>query len=415
MKKRIYVCIALLLCMMHGSVYAQQNIAVKVAALPFSTFSSEEKSGLGTELAVKLLQQLSRNPLIVIPEFKDIQTVVGADEGGTITEARLKEIAKLLGANFLLLGSITKIKDELSADLQVYYNFPGDAYFKTYAEGTDIEAIINDLSRKIEQEIMDKAELVPPAQRPKVAVQQRPSIAEPARSTHDLVDYEKEISRELAAEERRQAVLPVATDRAPGSDELEESELTRTASAETKELSPAAPQISTRPGTGGDERSAAVPGLEKKKRGTDAFSFNQPVNINADSLEYDNKSNSATFRGNVVARQGDIVMFADTIDVLYGEKSGEQPDKGKLKQLSAVGNVKVIQGERIATGQKIVFYNDEQKIVATGNPRVWQGDNVIVGNKITVYLKEDRSVVEGSLQDRVSATIFPKQKKTQRK
>jgi lipopolysaccharide export system protein LptA len=108
-------------------------------------------------------------------------------------------------------------------------------------------------------------------------------------------------------------------------------------------------------------------------------------------------------------------MFADTIDVLYGEKNDAQPDKGKLRQLTAVGNVKVIQGERIATGQKIVFYNDEQKIVATGGPRVWQGDNVIVGTKITVYLKEDRSVVEGTPQDRVSATIFPKEKKNKKK
>jgi len=232
-----------------------------------------------------------------------------------------------------------------------------------------------------------------------------------------MADYEKEILRELAAEEHpQQQEAPMLSGPAGiGDDKLEESELTRTASAETKEDVPASPNISEQSIPQDSGRSSAVPGQEKKKRGTDAFTFDRPVNINADSLEYDNKSNSATFRGNVVARQGDIVMFADTIDVLYGEKNGGQQDKGKLKQLSAVGNVKVIQGERIATGQKIIFYNDEQKIVATGNPRVWQGDNVIVGSKITAYLKEDRSVVEGTLQDRVSATIYPREKKTKKK
>ena len=160
---------------------------------------------------------------------------------------------------------------------------------------------------------------------------------------------------------------------------------------------------------------------EKKKQDTDrkedskSIKLDQPVNISSDSLEYSNKDNTAIFRGNVVARQGDMSMFADQMEATYAGKSGEKNEKGGIKELAATGNVKIIQGERIATGQKIVFYGDEQKIVATGNPRVWQGNNVIVGNKITVYLKQDRSVVEGTPQDRVSATIQPKEKKGKKK
>jgi lipopolysaccharide export system protein LptA len=108
-------------------------------------------------------------------------------------------------------------------------------------------------------------------------------------------------------------------------------------------------------------------------------------------------------------------MFADQMEATYAGKAGGKNEKGGIKELAATGNVKIIQGDRIATGQKIVFYGDEQKIVATGNPRVWQGDNVIVGNKITVYLKQDRSVVEGTPQARVSATIQPKEKKGKKK
>ena len=138
----------------------------------------------------------------------------------------------------------------------------------------------------------------------------------------------------------------------------------------------------------------------KKKIGDSSFKFDSPVNINADSLEYDNSANRILFNGNVVAQQGDIVMFADKMDVLYN-------DEGEIRTIASKGNVKVIQGERIATGDKIIFFKQEQKIVVTGNPRVWQGDNVIQGKKITVFLKEDRSVIEGGPDGRVNATIYP--------
>ena len=138
----------------------------------------------------------------------------------------------------------------------------------------------------------------------------------------------------------------------------------------------------------------------KKRSKKSSFKFDKPVNINADSLEYDNSANRIIFNGNVVARQGDIVFFADKMDVLYTEG-------GDLKKITATGNVKVTQGERIATGKKIIFHSQDQKIVVTGNPRVWQGDNVIQGKKITVFLKEDRSVVEGGPESRVNATIYP--------
>ena len=72
-----------------------------------------------------------------------------------------------------------------------------------------------------------------------------------------------------------------------------------------------------------------------------------------------------------------------------------------------------MQADRIATGDRIVFYNDEQKIVATGNPRVWQGENVVQGSRITVYLAEKRSVVEGTRDRRVQATLFPGSMRTQ--
>ena len=413
MKTKIYILLLAGVLFNPGMARAADAVAARVAALPFEFFSGEKKSALGAEVALKLLKQLSRNPQILTPDFKDIQSVVSKDEAATPNEERLREIAKLLDANFILFGSLTKIRDELSVDVQVFYNFPGDSYFKTYAQGSEIERIVEELARKLEQEIMDKAELIPPAQRPKVKGMRKTAADETRRADADVADYEKEIERELAAEQELEEPREKVKKQADSSikdDVPEESELTKE-SYKKEDTGEEDGDDSS----GGKKKDDAKPeddqNHEKKKEGAASFKFDQPVNINADTLEYDNKNNSAIFRGSVVARQADIVIFADLMEVSYGDKGGEKAAKGGLKQLTATGNVKAIQGERIATGQKIVFYNDEQKIVATGNPRVWQGDNVIVGNKIIVYLKEDRSVVEGSMQDRVSATIFPKEKK----
>jgi lipopolysaccharide export system protein LptA len=117
-------------------------------------------------------------------------------------------------------------------------------------------------------------------------------------------------------------------------------------------------------------------------------------------MEYDNRENKAIFKGNVVARQDDITMFANTMHVYY---EGE----GGLSKVDAQGGVRVVQGDRVATGERIIFNNASKTIVATGNPRVWQGDNVVHGGKITVYLREERTIVEGAADGRASATIYP--------
>jgi lipopolysaccharide export system protein LptA len=127
------------------------------------------------------------------------------------------------------------------------------------------------------------------------------------------------------------------------------------------------------------------------------FASSKPVKITSESLEADNKKNTVTFKGNVVAKQGNIVITADTMTVDYEKEGG-------IKTVQASGNVKMSQEERVATGTRIIFYNPEQKIVMTGNPKIWQGDNLISCEKITVLLEEDKIFFEG----KVDSTIFPR-------
>ena len=130
----------------------------------------------------------------------------------------------------------------------------------------------------------------------------------------------------------------------------------------------------------------------------------QPLRITSQKLEADNKNLFILFTGNVVAKQGEMTIFADVARVDYEKKE----EGNEVREIVATGNVKIQQGDRVATGQKAVFYNTEQKIVLTGQPKVWQGKDMISGEKITVLLEEDKSFVESGPDRRVEVILYPK-------
>jgi lipopolysaccharide export system protein LptA len=133
-------------------------------------------------------------------------------------------------------------------------------------------------------------------------------------------------------------------------------------------------------------------------------SSGQPLRVTSHQLEADNKNLVITFTGKVVARQADMTIHADEAKVFY-EKKEEGND---VREIVATGNVKILQGERVATGQKAVFYNGEQKIVLTGQPRVWQGKDMVSGDKITVLIEEDKSLVGSGPDRRVEVILYPR-------
>jgi lipopolysaccharide export system protein LptA len=126
-----------------------------------------------------------------------------------------------------------------------------------------------------------------------------------------------------------------------------------------------------------------------------------PIDITSDTVEADQKTNTVTFKGNVIAKQEDTTLYANTLTILY------DPNTKKLKEIVAVGNVKVVQLDRRATGQKATFDQDKNKVVLDGEAVVREGTNVIRGERITFYVDEERSVVEPGKGGRVSTIITP--------
>ena len=145
----------------------------------------------------------------------------------------------------------------------------------------------------------------------------------------------------------------------------------------------------------------AVPVLGSVPAGK-GFSSDQPIDIRSDSLEADDAKRQVRFLGNVVARQGDLTIYAQEVAIFYAEGAGE------IDRIEAYGDVRIVQGDKVATGRQGVFFNREGKIVLTGSPRLNQGENHITGAEVTVFLNEERSVVRGQEGGRVNAVFHPK-------
>jgi lipopolysaccharide export system protein LptA len=131
----------------------------------------------------------------------------------------------------------------------------------------------------------------------------------------------------------------------------------------------------------------------------------QPVHIEAATLEVRDKDKTATFSGNVVVRQGDttlrsktLVVFYDQDDAAKGGMKAAQPGPGgkqSIRRLEARGGVTVIQKEQTATGQTGIFDMKSNTITMTGGVVISQGQNVLRGERLVVDVATGHARVEG--------------------
>lgn len=145
----------------------------------------------------------------------------------------------------------------------------------------------------------------------------------------------------------------------------------------------------------------------------------QPIEIQSDRLDAYQEKRVVIFSGNAIATQGERKISADRLLIYYKAPSGGPVKKnindvaavGDLERLEAQGHVTITETNRIVTGNHAVFHQDSQKIVITGHAVMKEGKNTIRGGKIIVFLDEDRGVVESDERKRVTATIYPDEKR----
>ncbi|ORJ59548.1 lipopolysaccharide transport periplasmic protein LptA [Geothermobacter hydrogeniphilus] len=131
-----------------------------------------------------------------------------------------------------------------------------------------------------------------------------------------------------------------------------------------------------------------------------------PLEITSRQLEADDAAGTVTFIGDVEARQADLVIHAGRLTVYY------RGEARQVERIEAEQDVRVIQGQRVATGQHALYQRSSGKLVLTGNPRINDGADQVSGDKITVYLNDKRSVVDSRGEGRVKATFHPRGKQS---
>jgi len=138
----------------------------------------------------------------------------------------------------------------------------------------------------------------------------------------------------------------------------------------------------------------------------------QPVKIQAASLEVREKDKIATFTGDVHVMNGDTELRCKALTVFYDEDSSGRnmkaadPGPGgerSIKRIEAKGGVTVTQKEQNAAGDAAIFNMRENTVTLTGNVVVTKGADVLRGQRLVVDLtngvsKMDQGRVEGLFQ-----------------
>ena len=160
---------------------------------------------------------------------------------------------------------------------------------------------------------------------------------------------------------------------------------------------------------------SAMSGVPNAMQG---FSQNrdQPIKIEAASLEMRDKKKEATFSGNVKVVHGDTTMTSKTLVVFYDSTSAPAPapapaakatksapiqsttpgpgGSSSIRRLEAKGSVVVTQKDQVVTGETAVFDTRSNLITMLGGIVLTQGKNVLRGDRLMVDMTTGVSRVE---------------------
>jgi lipopolysaccharide export system protein LptA len=167
-------------------------------------------------------------------------------------------------------------------------------------------------------------------------------------------------------------------------------------------------------GAGEAGAQSAVKGVPNAMQG---FSQNrdQPIQIEAASLEMRDKKKEATFAGNVKVVQGDTTMTSKTLVVFYDQAAEAAPPpantksaksapiqsatpgpggSSSIRRLEAKGSVVVTQKDQIVTGEIAIFDTKANQVTMQGGVVLTQGQNVLRGDRLVVDMTTGVSRVE---------------------
>lgn len=137
----------------------------------------------------------------------------------------------------------------------------------------------------------------------------------------------------------------------------------------------------------------------------------QPINIEADSADIDDKQGVSVYQGNVVMTQGSMRLSGDVVTVYSPnrelQKAVAEGAPARFKQRPDNKDE-----DMRAQAQRMEYYADSGKLILLEGAHVWQEKDEFSGNRIEYDTRRDvvtaRKAASG--KERVQITIQPKKK-----
>jgi len=156
----------------------------------------------------------------------------------------------------------------------------------------------------------------------------------------------------------------------------------------------------------------------------------EPVNIEADKLDYLNKEQQLIYTGNVVVVQGDSTLKASvlTIDLQKNDPgaggatapavpgaanapptAAMGPGQGSsVRHMVADGPVTLISKDQVGTGDHATYDKAENRVYLNGNVTLSQGTNVTQGDRLVYDMTSGQAqVFAGQTNPRVMSVFTP--------
>ncbi|MGE6756574.1 LptA/OstA family protein [Corallococcus interemptor] len=125
-----------------------------------------------------------------------------------------------------------------------------------------------------------------------------------------------------------------------------------------------------------------------------------PVDLSADHVTGDR--NQAVLTGNVVVKH-------QTMDIRCDKMTGYYNASRQVTRVVCAGNVRAVDGDRQARGERADYDVPSGVLVVTGSPEARQGNTYLTGTKVRLVLGNERLEVENAriLVDSPSTTAVP--------
>jgi len=115
-----------------------------------------------------------------------------------------------------------------------------------------------------------------------------------------------------------------------------------------------------------------------------------PIDVAADRIEVQDRSDRAVFAGNVHVRQAALTLDTERLTVAYTSGGGVQ-----IRRLDASGGVTVKSPSETARGNFGIYDLDRKLITLVGAVQLNRGGSQINGQRLTIDLNSGRAVVDG--------------------